>query len=94
MIYVDPAIYKKPNGRKYYSHMVADSLEELHEFAASIGIKPHFYHSTASYPHYDITEIQRTLAIESGAIEVTSRKLLGIAKTLKPTEKVQNYDSK
>lgn len=48
MIYVDAATWKKPNGRKAYAHMVADSIEELHEFAAKIGVKPHFFHRSST----------------------------------------------
>lgn len=81
--YVDPAVFKKPNGRKSYAHMVADSLSELHAFAASIGVKPHFFHKSASYLHYDITDEQRTKAVAAGAKPVTSRELLAIAKEMK-----------
>ncbi len=81
--YVDPAVFKKPNGRKSYAHLVADTVAELHAFAASIGVKPHFFHKSASYLHYDITEEQRTKAIEAGATEVSSKQLLGYAKEMK-----------
>jgi len=80
--YVDPAVFKKPNGRKSYSHLVADTLEELHAFAASIGIKSHFFHKSASYLHYDITAEQRAIAVAAGAIQVSSRELLGKAKEM------------
>lgn len=80
--YVDPAVFKKPNGRKSYAHLVADSLSELHIFAASIGVKPHFFHKSASYKHYDITAEQRIKAIAAGAKEVSSRELLAIAKEM------------
>lgn len=81
--YVDPAVFKKPNGRKSYAHLVADTVAELHAFAASIGVKPHFFHKSASYLHYDITEAQRAAAIASGAKEVSSKELLGKAKEMK-----------
>lgn len=81
--YVDPAVFKKPNGRKSYAHLVADTVAELHAFAASIGVKPHFFHKSASYLHYDITEAQRTGAIAAGAKEVSSKELLGKAKEMK-----------
>jgi len=81
--YVDPAVFKKPNGRKSYAHLVADTVAELHVFAASIGVKPHFFHKTASYPHYDINEEQRTKAIEAGAKDVSSKDLLSKAKEMK-----------
>ena len=83
MIYVDPAVFKKPSGRKLYAHLVGSTVAELHAFAASIGVKPHFFHKSASYLHYDITEEQRAKAIEAGAIEVSSKQLLGYAKEMK-----------
>lgn len=81
--YVDPTVFKKQNGRKSYAHMVANSLSELHAFAVSIGVKPHFFHKSASYKHYDITGEQREKAIAAGAKAVSSRELLAIAKEMK-----------
>lgn len=81
--YVDPAVFKKPNGRKSYCHMVADSLVELHAFAEKIGVKKHFFHKSATYAHYDITEAQREVAITAGAKPISSKELVGIAKEMK-----------
>jgi len=81
MIYVDPAAWKKGSkGRKAYAHLVADTYEEMHSFASTIGIKPHFFHRSAKYPHYDISEEQRDLAIEAGAQSISSKELLRICK--------------
>lgn len=81
-VYVDPAVFMKPNGRKKYAHMTADTLEELHTFAANVGVKKHFYHRGSRYPHYDITEIQREMIVNAGACEITSGELAKIAKKL------------
>lgn len=72
MIYVDEPTWTKPGGRKKYSHMVADTLEELHQFAESIGVKKHFWHKTRNplLRHFDITEEQFNLAVEKGATVV------------------------
>ncbi len=90
MIYVDAPVFMKPNGRKKYAHMVADTLEELHAFAAQIGVKPHFFHKAKSGWHYDITSEQHPTAIAAGAKLVESRDLLPIAKNLGPHEKRAN----
>lgn len=82
MIYVDKAEWKKPNGRVSYAHMTADSLEELHAFAKSIGVKRHWYHSKSRYPHYDINSEVRQTAIDNGAIEVDGKKIVEVAKKL------------
>jgi hypothetical protein len=34
-------------------HLVADTIEELHEAAANLGLKREWYQAT-SYPHYDL----------------------------------------
>jgi Protein of unknown function (DUF4031) len=81
MIYVDPAIWKKPNGKKLYAHMVGDTLAELHAFALTIGAKPHFFHRCDT-PHYDINSDQRHAAIAAGAQEIGSRELLKRSKEM------------
>ena len=44
-------------------HLVADSLEELHEFASSIGIKRCWFHGMRKgHPHYDLPKGKRDAA--------------------------------
>jgi hypothetical protein len=62
--------------------MSADSLSELHAFAAVIGVKKCWYHRGTAHPHYDITNEQRELALSSGATAVDTRSLLKVAKRL------------
>lgn len=82
MIYVDTAVYKKKNGRKKYCHLTADSIQEMHEFCQNLGIGKHFYHKGANHPHYDLNEVNRIKAIEAGAVEVSSKEFVKIAKKL------------
>lgn len=77
MIYVDKPTWQKPNGRKLYAHMVADTVEELHKFAEQIGVKKHFFHR-GDKPHYDIGVDQHTKALENGAVEVSSKQIVAI----------------
>lgn len=80
MIYVDSPIFKKsPNGRKSYAHMVATSLTELHDFAPSIEVKPHFFHKHIRLSHYDITSEQHVIALQKGAKLVSTRELIAIS---------------
>lgn len=80
MIYVDMPT-KHPGKRKLYSHMMADSLDELHDFAAANGIKRHFFHRGN---HYDITESQfNNLRGRTGVNVVDSRHLVELRKNLK-----------
>lgn len=55
-------------------------MAELHAFAASIGVKEHFFHRGTTHPHYDITEAQVPAAIAAGAVLVSSKVLLDLAK--------------
>lgn len=83
-VYVDPAVFQKSvKGRKQYCHMTADTLQELHEFAKSIGVKPHFFHKSATYLHYDLNSLQRDAAINAGAIAISSKELVIKSKELK-----------
>jgi len=55
-------------------HLIADTVEELHEFAQSIGLKKEYYQNHRFMPHYDVTENKRTSAIKKGAIIMTIRE--------------------
>jgi len=79
-VYVDPAVFKKPGGRKSYCHLAADTEEELHAFAARIGVKRHFFHASAKHVHYDLSEENRVLAIAAGALQVSSREMARLAR--------------
>lgn len=81
-VYVDNVEWSKPNGRKKYAHMTADSLEELHTFAENVGIKKHWFHRGSRYPHYDINADQHAMAIANGAMLIRSPELVKIAKHL------------
>lgn len=62
-----------------WCHMVSDlSEEELHEFAAHIGLRRAWaqLRPKASAAHYDLTPSRRIRAVAAGAIEVTSRELV------------------
>lgn len=55
-----------------WCHLVSDtSDEELHAFAASIGMKRAWAQlpPKASTPHYDLTPSRRAAAVKAGAIE-------------------------
>lgn len=53
------------------SHMTADSVEELHEFAEGLGLKRAWAQLPPehSIPHYDVSEGKRQKAIRLGAVE-------------------------
>lgn len=54
-------------------HMIADTNEELHEFAAKLGMKRSWFQASASGPHYDLVRSKRDLAVRLGAVELDDR---------------------
>lgn len=72
-VYIDDVFI--PYGRMKMCHMIADTEEELHNMANKIGMRREWY-QTGNYPHYDVSKSKRVLAIELGAIEITTRELV------------------
>jgi hypothetical protein len=78
-IYVDPVRVHDPTRAcgAPTCHLATDGdLDELHAFAASIGVPRMAFHATAKFPHYDMREAQRNRAVAAGAIEVSSKDLV------------------
>jgi hypothetical protein len=76
-VYVDHAFAVGDWGRwSGGGHMQADTLGELHEFAARIGLRREWFQSKPGRPekdHYDLTQSGRELAIRLGAISEDRR---------------------
>jgi len=73
-VYVDPAIWERWDRR--WCHLLADSTDELHTFAAGLGLRRARFQSKPGRPwvdHYDIDEDRRRAAVALGAIEITWR---------------------
>lgn len=78
-VYVDPlmgyhdsqiANAAKKHGSQW-CHLTADSLDELHQFAQSIGLKRAWFQPHSVMPHYDLTPGKRAIAVRNGAIEIS-----------------------
>lgn len=56
-------------------HLTADSLDELHAFAARIGLRRSWAQLPPEHriPHYDLTAGRREAALAAGAVEVSAR---------------------
>ena len=81
-VYVDhlathgPSAYRGPGAvqairvgarnRHEWCHLIADTDEELHEFAAKIGMLRYWFQGD----HYDLTPKRRAAAVAAGAVEV------------------------
>ena len=80
MVYVGKREYKY--GRMIMSHMVADTLIELHEMAQTIGIQKKYFQDKKGKPHYDVCKEKKMEAIALGANEVDDRKIIELYRML------------
>ena len=83
-VYVD-----NPNGRlgrMVMCHLLADTLDELHAMADTIGVARRHFQGDASTPHYDICKSKRALAVRHGAIEVDRRRVVEIIRRHRETQ--------
>lgn len=80
MVCVDPLMSCVMN--RYWkwpevSHLVADTDEELHAFAASIGLRRAYHQvSTGGLSHYDLTRGKRTQSVSRGAVEIDATEMV------------------
>ena len=68
---------------RLWCHLVADSLDELHAFAARIGLRRSWFQDQASFPHYDVTIEVRERALRAGALASNKTQMLSAARMLK-----------
>lgn len=76
MVYVDDLIPCIPNRMWRWTkscHLIADSLDELHAFAAGLGMRRGWFQGRGRMPHYDLTSTLRQAAVAAGAIELDRR---------------------
>ncbi|WP_151449179.1 DUF4031 domain-containing protein [Lacisediminimonas profundi] len=66
-----------------WCHLVADSLNELHEIARRLGLRHEWFQVSASYPHYDLTAQTRARAIALGVLVGDRRQIIQCARALK-----------
>lgn len=55
-------------------HLTADTPEELHAFAAKLGLQRWWAQEHRGVPHYDISDRRRARAVVLGAVETTARE--------------------
>ncbi len=78
-----PARVGRVSGR--WSHLTADTREELDAFAAALGLRPEWYQTCkrkcapegtpCPHWHYDVVDAKRVEAIRAGAVSITYRQM-------------------
>lgn len=71
-VYVDDYRVQARVGRinARWSHMMADTLEELIEFAEQLGLRRAWLQDKASGVHFDVTDRVRAAAFNFGAVPI------------------------
>ncbi|MFF2516099.1 DUF4031 domain-containing protein [Streptomyces sp. NPDC058086] len=70
-VYIDPPVW--PGHGRLWSHLVSDvSYDELHLFAADLGLPPRAFERD----HYDLPSHRYADAVRAGAVEVSSREVV------------------
>ena len=55
--------------------------EALHELAAKIGMRRHWFQNKIGFPHYDLVPTRRDPAIKAGAVETDLREWIKAKRT-------------
>lgn len=71
-VYVDDAVISW-RGRRW-AHLMADTLEELHAFAARLRIPRRAFQNKTSGAHYDVPTELREEALRLGAIAISRHR--------------------
>jgi hypothetical protein len=82
-VYVDGAIWSW-QGLKW-CHLLADEIDELHRFAARLGIRRSSYQGPpkTTVPHYDLTAYERRRAIVLGACPCSREEIVVVLRRVR-----------
>lgn len=80
-VYVDSECIRW-RGRAW-CHLVASSLDELHTFAANLGLQRRWFQARSFYPHYDVTVSVRERALRMGAIDGDRQTIIACCKLMR-----------
>lgn len=86
-VYVDRG--RTPYRGMIMSHMIADSLHELHAMADRIGLRRTWFQDNGT-PHYDLCQSKRRMAIQFGAVEINRRQTVALIRQLRAARSVAN----
>ncbi len=82
-VYVDDM--RAPFGRMVMCHMLADTDDELHAMARSIGVARRWWQAPPHESHYDVCLAMRARAVALGAVEISARQAASMNRRRKLT---------
>ena len=65
--------------RPRWCHMIADTVDELHEMADRVGLQRAWFQGD----HYDMVPTKRTLAIRFGAVALKRRPFVAVLRRIR-----------
>lgn len=68
--------------RMIMCHMIADTLDELHDMAGRIGMRREWFQDRR-VPHYDVSLERRALAITCGAVVLDRSKFVQVMRKIR-----------
>ena len=82
-VYVDDPIWEWRGLR--WAHLLADDTDDLHRFAAALGIHRTSYQGPprTSVPHYDLTAYERRHALAHGAIACSREEIVAVVRRMR-----------
>lgn len=82
-VYIDDAIWSWHG--LTWCHLLADDTDELHRFAANLGVKRTSYQGPpkTSAPHYDLTAWERRRALALGAVTCSREDIVVVLRRVR-----------
>jgi hypothetical protein len=82
-VYVDDAFW--PWQGLKWCHLLADDIDELHRFAARLGVHRASYQGPprTSAPHYDLTAFERRRAVALGARACSREEIVAVVRLVR-----------
>jgi hypothetical protein len=82
-VYVDDAFW--PWQGLKWCHLLADDIDELHRFAARLGVHRASYQGPprTSAPHYDLTAFERKRAMAFGARACSREEIVAVVRLVR-----------
>jgi hypothetical protein len=83
-VYVDDALWRWHGLR--WCHLLADDIDELHRFAAQLGLHRNSYQGPPKTlkPHYDLTAFERDRALRLGAVLCSREEIVAVLRRVRP----------